>query len=411
VKGKVVTILGGGKSALDAAVWAATGEAAEVHLIMRSMHWAAPRYIGNESPDKGEWNQNVLYSRISQSFLATCRGCYFPVGNIPLSSWLLHDTAIGQWLRNTFWGLVTGDIIKQYQFPEWLVPPRPFLHDAIYLSVLSPNLVEMMTNGQIQPHLCKTIGRLEQRRVHLATIDGCTPHADTPASPEAIETDVLIVGTGFSSSVVPILSDEIKGKLFDGDGNIQLLRAAHNPDLPGMGFVGFKLNVNSMLSSALSARWIAEYAKGAEGAISRNGVLSDKDEVWRQIKAGIDFESKMAALQPGARSRVGDGGMFQGSSIYPFADAVMTDLGLDPYRSRTWIEEFTAPQLNTLYAGLGEELADPETHAAKDYTLHFAFFFSVVLGLLLLLLYLFFLAARCCLARCGKIVDRKSKEE
>jgi len=382
VEKKNVVILGGGKSALDAAVWAAQNEAATVHLVTRCMHWAAPRYIGGPDPRSGDWNQNILYSRFSQMFLPTCVGCHNPLKDVPVSSWLMHETTIGRTIRDLFWTVVTSGIKKQFDYPSWLVPPHEFVDDVKYLSILHPDIISLMKTGRIKVHLCRRIAEFTSDSVSLAEVSNCTVPEGAPKSSNSINADVIIFGTGFKSSAAPILSSEIREKLFNEHGQIQLLRGAHNPNMPGMGFVGFKHTINSMLTSALSARWVAEYVKGTDGAISRNGVLDDIEEVWRQIRQGNAFERTIMARQTPTQKSDSKkikpyGGLFQGNPIYPYSDAIMRDLGLESVMSSSWIEEFNAPQLNTLYAGLDQKLRNHEQHenVPFDATPFFVFLF------------------------------------
>ena len=321
------------------------------------MHWGIPRYIGGNGPYEGDWNQNVIYSRLSQMFLPTCLSCYNDINNIPFSTWLLHNTTIGIKLRNYFWDMISKQIIKQYKIPKWLIPPRTLYEDGLYLSVLHPEIYTFIKTNKIKLHLCKHISRIDKGNVYIDNITNCSIHAETPISNSTIPSNIIIMGTGFKSSIKPILSSTIYDKLFNQYGQIQLFRSTYNPNLPGLGFVGFKHNSNTMLSAALAARWISEYVKGPSGRIFMNGILNNTYEVWRQINNGNIFERDFAKVHGNKKTSYsnGKGGLYQGNSIYPYADSILDDLGINYYRNDNWINEFTGPQINTLYSEIKDE--------------------------------------------------------
>ena len=116
-----------------------------------------------------------------------------------------------------------------------------------------------------------------------------------------------------------------------------------------------------MLSAALAARWISEYVRGQSGRISINGVLQDMDEVWRQIEDGNRFEREFSSIHDSYKkdNSHGRGGLYTGNSIYPYADAILRDLGINYYRSNNWFKEFSDPQINTLYSGMDKIIENP----------------------------------------------------
>ncbi|MBD23426.1 MAG: hypothetical protein CMG46_00255 [Candidatus Marinimicrobia bacterium] len=354
IANKDVVILGGGKSSLDVAIWASKNNAKTVHIVLRNMHWGIPRYIGGNNPYDGEWNQNIIYSRLSQMFLPTCLSCYNDISNIPLSTWLLHNTTIGIQIRDSFWNMISKQIIQQYDIPEWLVPPRTLYEDGLYLSVLHPEIYSLIKNDKIKIHTCRYISKIYKYELHIDNISGCIAPKGAPISDPIIKSDIIIMGTGFKSSIQSIISNTIYKNLFNRYGQIQLFRAAYNPNLPGVGFVGFKHNSNTMLSAALAARWVSEYLKDTFGRISMNGVLTDKEEIWRQIHNGNQFEREFSKIHGNKETSYsnGRGGLYQGNSIYPYADSILTDLGIHCYRYNNWISEYTEPQVNILYSGM-----------------------------------------------------------
>ena len=53
-------------------------------------------------------------------FLPKCLSCYNDINNIPFSTWLLHNTTIGIQIRDSFWNMISKQIIQQYDIPESL---------------------------------------------------------------------------------------------------------------------------------------------------------------------------------------------------------------------------------------------------------------------------------------------------
>ena len=354
VNEKNIVILGGGKSSFDAAIWAIKNRAKTVNIVLRHMHWGIPKYIGGKTPYEGEWNQNVIYSRISQMFLPTCLSCNNAIKDIPISTWFLHNTTIGKMIRNYFWERISKQIIEQYSIPKWLIPPRTLYEDGLYLSVLHPELYSLIKTNKIHIHLCKKISKVDKYNVYINDISNCSIPNGVPYSNSSLQADIIITGTGFKSSINDILDSDIHRNLFNSYGQVQLFRSTYNPNLPGIGFVGFKHNSNTMLSAALAARWISEYVRGQSGRISINVVLQNMDEVWRQIEDGNRFEREFSSIHDSYKKENshGRGGLYTGNSIYPYADAILRDLGINYYRSNNWIKEFSDPQINTLYSGM-----------------------------------------------------------
>ena len=82
--GKRVAVIGGSKSAIDLCVWAATeGRAAKVDMIAPTLHWAPPRYFGDNDPEKGVFNEQVLYSRFAEWRLPVCVEAVTPINGAP----------------------------------------------------------------------------------------------------------------------------------------------------------------------------------------------------------------------------------------------------------------------------------------------------------------------------------------
>lgn len=107
-RGKRVVVVGGGKSAVDCAVAAVKGGAAEVTLLFREGHWPVPRYILNLIPFKF-----ATYSRFGHALLPTHH-------DVSAFVWWLH--ALFTPLKWLVWRLVELIFSWQFQIPREMTP-------------------------------------------------------------------------------------------------------------------------------------------------------------------------------------------------------------------------------------------------------------------------------------------------
>ena len=76
-----------------------------------------------------------------------------------------------------------------------------------------------------------------------------------------VAADVVVLAVGWLQEL-PFFDAETQAKLIEPDGQYRLHRMIVNPDLPGLGFVGFNSSFASALSAELGAHWLARYFDG-----------------------------------------------------------------------------------------------------------------------------------------------------
>ena len=155
------------------------------------------------------------------------------------------------------------------------------------------------------------------------------------------------------SQDLPYLDADTQAKLIEPDGQYRLYRMMINPDLPGLGFVGFNSSFASALSAELGAHWLARYF---EGALRRQpGAAAMQADIARSLewKRG---HRKVAAT-------------YGGLCIAPFHhahfDELMDDMGARK-KAANVLAAHLAPISPKAYAKLletapGHDLASEET--------------------------------------------------
>lgn len=170
-EGKRVAVIGTAKSGQDVAVWAAKKKKEEedggsgggasvgsVTLIGSAIHWNAPRYLGDNDPKVGQYNEEVLYSRFSEWMLPCEPECARVNGAVPKMLYFFQKSYVGMKLRDFFWSKVTSDIVKQFDIPERLQPKVSFVADGAYIAIQNPDFFRLEKEGKIKVVFGKAAG-------------------------------------------------------------------------------------------------------------------------------------------------------------------------------------------------------------------------------------------------------------
>ena len=209
---KNVVILGGSKSGYDAA-YACASKGISVDWVIRESGtgpiWMSTPYV---TPLKKKLDQLV-----GVRFLTWFSPCIW--GANDGFGWYrekLHETKFGRWLVDTFWGILSNDVITLMGFdkhPETqkLKPWTSAFWTASSLSIMNypTDLFEYIRNGTIRVHVAD-ITNLSPRKVHLSNGD-------------ALKTDALIFSTGWKH--LPAID-------FHPKGSARELGLPHNIPLP-----------------------------------------------------------------------------------------------------------------------------------------------------------------------------------
>lgn len=233
-KGRDVVIIGYSKSATDVAMNALDEGAKSVAMVYLEPLWKIPYFFGGLVNFK-----NILYCRASEAMFMPWKPSF--AGRIGRA---LAAPAI--WAN---WRALESLLNLQFKLKKLNLKPATRIEDSIHCatSIETPGFYKAVAQGKI-----KTIrGNASAYTAGELTIDG---HGRMPA-------DVVIYATGWKQEL-PFLDAAIRDKLVGADGQYRLYRLIVNPDLPGLGFVGFNSSFITTLSAEVGAHWLARYING-----------------------------------------------------------------------------------------------------------------------------------------------------
>ena len=111
---KNVVVVGASKSGQDISVLAAELGATQVTLVGGMTHWFPPRYFGGDDSSTGQFNEEVLYNRVSSAMLPGNPEALIYNGSIvPKALYFFQSWRVGKMLRNAFWTKTQSDIATQ----------------------------------------------------------------------------------------------------------------------------------------------------------------------------------------------------------------------------------------------------------------------------------------------------------
>jgi len=235
--GKVVVVVGGGKSAVDCAVAAVKGGARDVTLLFREAHWPVPRKILDLIPFKF-----ATYSRFGHALLPT----HHDVS--PLVWWLHALLTPLKWL---VWRLVECIFSWQFALTKDTTPASRIEIDVFTGGqILTYEARDMIRSGALK--VCKSsIARYARDGVELSR--GGAP----------LPCDMVVYGTGFVKSY-DYLDAATRAKLNIQDDGLYLYRSMLPTAVPGLAFLGSEVSTfNNILTHGLQAAWLASVLGGA----------------------------------------------------------------------------------------------------------------------------------------------------
>jgi hypothetical protein len=222
------------------------------------------------------------------------------------------------WVQGHVTRLATGA-------PPEMVPDHPIPADLERLGIGAP-FYRSVRQGRATP-----------RQGEIAAFTG--PSSLRLDDGESLEADVVVFATGWEQHL-DVLAEELRTSVLR-DGRFHLFRHILPPDVPRLGFVGYASSFVNTLTSELAAHWLAEAFRGDLD-------LPDRSEQERAIASVHSWAD--AHFSSGAK-----GDIFIGPHVGHYADELLRDLGLDPYRASNFIAEYFGRLLPHRYAGIGEE--------------------------------------------------------
>lgn len=255
VRGKRVVVIGGAKSACDAAM-AALPAAARTTLVFRHALWKMPRKFFGFVPLR-----YVLTTRFSEAL--------FRGRELRGVEKVLHTVgAPGVWL---FWRGIEATLRATYRLGAAGMVPETRLEDVVScaLSLATDGLYEAVREG-----------RLGARQAGVRALHPGWVELDTG---EWIEADTVVFGTGFRQCA-PFLDEGVRRTVQDDAGVFHLYRNLVHPDVPRLAFVGYNSSLYSQLTSEIGARWAARLWMGELRLPPRAQMLAEVEARWAWLR-------------------------------------------------------------------------------------------------------------------------------
>ncbi|KAF2097892.1 flavin-binding monooxygenase-like protein-like protein [Rhizodiscina lignyota] len=370
---KVVTVLGGHKSAWDAAYeFAANGVQVE-WVIRESGHgpiWSAPSHV---TPLK-MWLEKLIFTRLLTWFSP----CIFANSYVRR---FLHGTFVGRFFVDTFWKILESDLVQLNGYDEHPETKKLKPWNAAFwigngLSILNfpTSIFDMVKKGQIHVHV-RDIVRLSEKHVHLSngeilpsdaiicasgwkpqpsieflptTLNARLglPHTSDQKNDLAVAADRDILGRYPRLRNQPVLNPKYKPLTGDAEAQasinepFRLYRFMVSPDpdflkLHNIGFAGMIWTLSQTVCAQMQSLWLTAYLDG------KLKIDQAPDQVLWEATLFSQFQKW--------RHPTGYGNMVPDLvfETLPYFDFIMDDLGLQVHRKKTTFAE--------LFEGYGPE--------------------------------------------------------
>lgn len=234
-KGRDVVVVGFSKSATDVAMNALADGARTVCMVYRQATWKIPYFFGGVVNFK-----HILYCRASEAMFMP----WAPSRGGRLARRLLAPAI---WMN---WRALEALLEMQFGLGKVGLRPATRIEDGIHCatSVETPGFYKAVREGRL--------------RMVRGNVTGYEPGAVVVDGATRVAADAVVLAIGWRQDL-PFLGEDVLDKLVEPDGQYRLYRSIVNPDLPGLGFVGFNSSFASTLSAELGAHWLARYLDGA----------------------------------------------------------------------------------------------------------------------------------------------------
>ena len=232
--GRDVAVVGFSKSATDVAMSALAEGARTVSVIYRQATWKIPYFFGGVVNFK-----RILYCRASEAM-------FMPWA--PSRAGRIARRLLAPAIRAN-WRALEALLTAQFKLNKVGLRPDTPIEDSIHCatSIETPGFYKAIRDGRIQ--------------VVKGSPTGYEPGGITVDGATKVTADLVVMATGWQQEL-PFLDQEARAKLIAADGQYRLYRMMANPDLPGLGFVGFNSSFVSTLSAELGAHWLGRYFDG-----------------------------------------------------------------------------------------------------------------------------------------------------
>ena len=204
-----------------------------ISVIYRRASWKIPYFFGGVVNFK-----SILYCRASEAM-------FMPWGPSRAGRLMRTLLAPAIWAN---WRALEALLGLQFGLKQAGLRPEGRIEDSIHCatSIETPGFYKAVRDGRIRA----VKGNLSGYVPGGVLVDGAR-----------VAADVVVLATGWLQDL-PFLDPDTRDKLVEPDGQYRLHRLMVNPDLPGLGFVGFNSSFASALSAELGAHWLARFFEG-----------------------------------------------------------------------------------------------------------------------------------------------------
>lgn len=261
-KDKRLIVVGYGKSASDL-ITVASETAKSSLLVFREPKWKIPRYV------KGINMKYLLLNRLGEAFIKP---------NDQHNRLEKFITKIG----------ISGRMLS---FMEKYSTRKQML---IELGLVPTSTIKEQAFGEISletPHFFKKIkaGIITTRQTEIVAFNG---RQVIFSNGDQMESDVIVFAAGFKQTI-PFLSNTLREKFTDSDGNYILYHHILPAGVPALAFVGYNSSIQCPISSEFAALWVCEYLKGRIAKPSTSQIFQE----------GIAFIKWRSNFRPNGASR------------------------------------------------------------------------------------------------------------
>ncbi|MFD0915630.1 flavin-containing monooxygenase [Pseudahrensia aquimaris] len=311
--GKNVVVVGASKSGTDVAVNAWKAGAKQVTLVYRRDVWRMPYKV------LGLLNfKHLVFMRLQEHFSK-------PWGKSGFGK------VVGKLTKPLAWANYRGlEMVLRAQLglKKFDMLPTEGIENQVACAfpIVTPDFFTGIEIGKIKPV------RTEVARYNEGSV--------TLKNGETVEADLVVEAIGWERDV-PFLSPSVKAKLVGPQGDYRLFRHAVNPDLPGLGFVGFNSSFATMLTSEMVAHWLVRFAD---------------DQLAKQPDAAT-MKAEIAALEKWRHEERTASLPDKGLCVAPFHflhfDELLADMGARKRKSLNPLVEYLSyPRLRNIRAYL-----------------------------------------------------------
>lgn len=328
-----VAVVGFGKSAVDLATFAAE-RGSVVHHVFRTPRWLLPRVLF------GVHSAHVVFTRLSTAMIPAWvqpnRGQRFLHARMrPLVKGFWSGLAAAMRLQ---YGLHPLHLDAGARRRLRLLLPELSVSDEMRSAVaLAPDhYFPLVAKGKIEPYRGQPVGFTE---AGLRLADG-----------RVIPCDLVVLSLGYATMRFPFLPERYRALLESDPDGPQLYRHLLHPRIPRISFAGCNQSFLFVPGVDISMLWLGAVLQGDLELPSPAEMEAHIEEIRRWKHEHVLFDPSR--------------GTAVSTRFHQYADVMLGDLGLSPFRKGNPVAEVLAAYTAADYDGMFEEYERARAGAA-----------------------------------------------